>query len=143
MATFEVLQKCCLKKTDVSQIVIVEIIKKSLCKHYAGRHINPTSDGLIVQGDLQAFGARAITAAEVKFRIEDGELTYRVVGSVSFGKWPWAWLALFFVVNVIWGYESLFILGLFSADAISYFLSRDKPKQYFENAFKAIQFEIG
>lgn len=142
MAKFVVLQKCLLKRTEVAQLEIVESIKKSLSKHYASRHIKPTAHGLVVQGDLQAFGARAITAAEVKIRIEDGELSYRVDGSASFGKWPWTWLALFFIVNVIWGYESLFILGLFSADAISYFLNRDKPKQYFEEAFRAVQFDV-
>lgn len=143
MAKFELLQKCLLKKPGVSQQEIVETIQKSLSKHYADRHIKTTSDGLVLQGDLQAFGARAITVADVKVRIEDGQLSYRVNGSASFGKWPWVWLALFFIVNVIWGYESLFILGLFSADAISYFLNRDKPKQYFEEAFKAVQFEVG
>jgi hypothetical protein len=143
MAKFEVLQKCVLKKTEVSRQEIVETIQKSLSKHYASRHIKPASDGLVVQGDLQAFGARAITAANVKIQIEQGELSYRVDGSASFGKWPWFWLALFFIVNVIWGYESLFILGLFSAEVVSYFLCRDKPKQYFEEAFKAVQFEVG
>jgi hypothetical protein len=142
MAKFEVSQKCLLKKPEVSQQEIVETIRKTLSKHYASRHIKPTTNGLFLQGDLQAFGARAITVADVKVRIEDGQLSYRVDGSASFGKWPWVWLALFFIVNVIWGYESLFILGLFSADAISYFLNRDKPKQYFEEAFKAVQFEV-
>jgi hypothetical protein len=143
MAKFEVLQKCLLKKPEVSQQEIVETIRKTLSKHYASRHIKPTLHGLVLQGDLQAFGARAITAADVEIRIEDGQLAYRVDGSASFGKLPWVWLALFFIVNVIWGYESLFILGMFSAEVVSYFLCRDKPKQYFEEAFKAIQFEVG
>lgn len=96
-----------------------------------------------MQGDLEAFAARAITDANVKVRIEDGELSYRVDGSASMGKWPWVCITLFFIVEVIWGYESLFILGLFSADVVSYFICCDKPKQYFEEAFKAIQFEVG
>lgn len=143
MAKFEVLQKCSLKKSEVSRQQIVEAIQKSLSKHYASRHIKPTPNGLVLRGDLQAFGAKAITDADVKVQIEDGELSYRVDGSASFGKLPWVWLALFFVVDVFWGYESLFIFGLFSADVVSYFICRDKPKQYFEEAFKAIQFEAG
>lgn len=143
MAKFEVLQKCLLKKPGVSQQQIVETIKDSLSKHYATRHIKSAPDGLALRGDLQAFAARAITYADVKIRIEGGELFYRVDGSASFGKWPWVWLALFFIVDVFWGYESLFILGLFSADVVSYFICRDKPKQHFEEAFKAIQFEVG
>jgi hypothetical protein len=143
MAKFEVLRKCLLKNAGASQQEIVNLIQKSLSKHYANRHIKPTSDGLAVQGDLEAFAARAITYATVKVRIEDGELSYRVDGSASMGKWPWVWITLFFIVDVIWGYESLFILGLFSADVVSYFICRDKPKQYFEDAFKAIQFEVG
>lgn len=143
MAKFEVLQKCSLKKAGASQQEIVETIRRSLSKHYANRYIKPTPGGLVLHGDLQAFGARAITDAVVKVRVEDDELSYRVDGSASFGRWPWVWIALFFVIDVIWGYESLFILGLFSADVVSYFVCRDKPKQYFEDAFKAIQFELG
>jgi hypothetical protein len=143
MAKFEVLQKCRLKNSGASQQEIVNLIQKSLSKHYASRHIKPTSDGLVVQGDLEAFAARAITDAIVKIRLEEGELSYRVDGSASMGRWPWVWITLFFIVDVIWGYESLFILGLFSADVVSYFICRDKPKQYFEDAFKAIQFEFG
>lgn len=142
MASFEVFGKFAIKKPVVTVESAVQIIKGSLSRHYNANKIRTTSNGLTLKGNLKAFAAQAVTNAVVRVEIVGGELTYRVDGSASLGVWPWVFFGLAFVSSVLWGYWGFFLIW-FLCEVVSYFICRDKPKQYFEDAFKAVQFELG
>lgn len=88
------------------------------------------------------FAAQAVTSAVVRIEVVGNELTYRVDGATSLGVWLWVFFGLAFASMVLWGYWGFFLIW-FLCDVTSYFICRDKPKQYFEDAFKAVQFELG
>lgn len=144
MPSFEVYGKVALKEGDleddpvggrIALNVAKNCLKNSLEKHYGKGAITLTPDGLALDGDLQGSWERAITKAEVKLKVEGGQLTYRVDGKSSLGFWPWVW----FILGLFTG----FFFVWFGIDLVKYLLSRDRPKRYFEEAFKSVEFELG
>ena len=135
MANFEVYGKCAIKKEGVTVDTVAQLLKTSLAKYYDDGKITVTPTGITVTGNLKSIWERAITKAEAKIKIEGNELTYRVDGDSSLGGWPWLWFIL--------GFFTGFFFIWFLFDLIEYIISRDRPKRYFEEAFKSVQFEIG
>ena len=135
MANFEVYGKCEVKKEDVTVDSVAQLLKTSLSKYYDEHKITVTPNGVMVKGNLKSIWERAVTKAEVRLKIEGNQLSYRVDGASSLGKWPWVWFFL--------GLFTGFFFILFLWDLIEYILCRDRPRRYFEEAFKAVQFEIG
>jgi hypothetical protein len=135
MANFEVYGKCEIKKNGVTVDMIAQLFKTSLAKYYNDGNITITPTGITVKGNLKSIWERAITKAEAKIKIEGNQLTYRVDGYSSLGGWPWVWFIL--------GFFTGFFFIWFLWDLVEYIITRDRPKRYFEEAFKSVQFEIG
>jgi len=126
--------KCPIQKDEITQEWAYAKVKESLEKHYSSDDISIGSEGVSVSGNLSASFERAITNANVRVSIEDGHLSYRAAGKASIGKWAYVWffLGCFTGVFLIW----------FGMDLFLFIISRDRPKQHFEEAFKAIEFEV-
>ena len=135
MANFEVYGKYEIKKEGITAESVAQLLKTSLSKYYDESTVTVTSTSVIVNGNLKSFFERAITKADAQLKIENNQLSYRVDGESSLGGWPWVWFAL--------GFFTGFFFGLFLIDLVEYIICRDRPKRYFEEAFKAVQFEIG
>ena len=124
------------KKEGVTIETINQLLKTSLTKYFNKDKIAFTPTGVIVKGDLKSIWERAVTKAEARLKIDGNQLSYRVDGTSSLGVWPWIWGVLgFFTYGFlcIWFFWAL----------VEYILCRDRPKRYIEEAFKAVQFEIG
>jgi hypothetical protein len=134
-ACFEVFKKCMIKKNGVTVEDIIKILKTSLSKHYKVEKIQSTLTGLTVRANLKSMWERAITKAEVSIKVEEDLLLYKVMGTTSLGGWPWVWCILGFFTGIF--------LILFLIDLVEYIICRDRPKKYFEEAFNAVEFEIG
>jgi hypothetical protein len=143
VANFEVFGKCDVKKHGQTIETITELLRSSLSKHYEIKDLTATPTGLTVNGDIKSFWERAITVADVQVRLESNELSYRVSGSSTLGKWPYIWFVVGVLVNVLFGFGGYFFIGWAVGTGIEYLICRDRPKQYMEQAFKAVQFEIG
>ncbi len=143
MASFEVYDKCEIKKKGVTVETIAQLLKTSLAKYYNDGNITVTPTGIIVKGNLKSIWERAITKAEAKIKIEGNQLTYKVGGDSSLGGWPWVWFILCFFTYYFLGFFTGIFFILFLLDLVEYIISRDRPKRYFEEAFKSVQFEIG
>jgi len=135
MANFEVYGKCEIKKEGVTVDQIAQLLKTSLSKHYNEVDVTLTPTGITLNGNLKSFWERAITKADATIKTEGNQLTYRVDGNSSLGKISWVWFIL--------GFFTGFFFGWFLFDLVCYIISRDRPKRYFEEAFKSVQFEIG
>ncbi len=135
MANFEVYEKCEIKKEGVTADQIGQLLKASLSKYYVEEKITITPAGITLEGNLKSIWERAITKADATIKIEGNQLTYRVDGDSSLGGWPWVWFIL--------GFFTGFFFIWFAWDLGEYIISRDRPKRYFEEAFKSVQFEIG
>lgn len=144
MIVFEVYRKIRLKEGDleddpVGGRIAINVaknrLKNSLAKHYDEDDISFTKDGLILKGNLKSPWERAITEARVTLTTEGDQLTYRVDGKSSLGCWPWLW----FVLGLFTG----FFIVWFLVDLVEYLISRDRPKRYFEEALKSVEFELG
>jgi len=134
MANFEVYGKCEIKKKSVTVDEIAQLLKASLSKYYNAGKITITPTGITLKGNLKSTWEQAITKAEAKIKINGNELTYRVDGNSSLGSWPWVRFILGFLI------PPFFIWFLWNL--VEYIISRDRPKRYFEEAFKSVQFEI-
>lgn len=135
MAGFEVCGKCAIKKEGVSVDTVAQLLKTSLAKYYDARKITVAPTGITVKGNLKSIWERAVTKADANIKIEGDELIYRVDGDSSLGLWPWVWFIL--------GFFTSFFFLWFAFDLVEYLISRDRPKRYFEEAFKSVQFSIG
>lgn len=135
MASFEVFGKFELKTDGVALDHIAFSLKQHLSSHYYANKINYTQDGLHIRGNLSDIFEQAVTDAVVKLKIEQKQFTYVVTGTSSLGKWAWFW----FIIGFFTGFGMVF----FGIMLIEYIICRDYPKHYFEEAFKAIQFEFG
>ncbi|MGI5924525.1 MAG: hypothetical protein ACOX9E_11340 [Lentisphaeria bacterium] len=135
MAKFEVYGKFELKKEGVTADAVAQLLKSSLSKHYFASDITVTPSGIIVKGNLSSIWERAVTNADVKIKIEGNELFYRVDGDSSIGAWSYVWGCLGFITG--------FFFIWFVVDLVDYLICRDRPKRYFEEAFKSVQFELG
>lgn len=134
MATFEVHNKIVLQRKDVTEQKLYQILTSSLSHHYSLSDISLDETGLHVDGNLTETFERAITKAEATLTIEGDMLCYRVTGTSSLGKWPWIFLAMGFFTGI------LFAISLYMA--VIFLLSRQKTKEYFEDAFQAVKFEV-
>lgn len=76
-------------------------------------------------------------------KLESNELSYRVNGFSTLGKWPYIGFVIGALVNVLFGFGGYFFIGWAVGTGIEYLVCRDRPKQYLEQAFKAVQFEVG
>jgi hypothetical protein len=143
MANFEVFGKCDVKKQGQTIEAVIEMLRGSLSKHYEMKDLTTTPSGLQVNGDIKSFWERAITVADVQVKIDSNALSYRVNGSSTLGKWPYIWFAFGILINYLFGFVGCFFLGWAVGSWIEYLICRDRPEQYLEQAFKAVQFEIG
>ena len=134
MPHFGVYKKCELKKENVTTEQVAHLLKRSISKYYNENDITVTPTGLSVKGNLKSMWERAITKANVQIKIEDNQLFYYVDGTSSLGRWPWVWWIL--------GFFTGFFFIWFLIDLVEYLLSRDRPKQYFEETFKLVSFEL-
>lgn len=135
MANFEVYGKYEVKKEGVTAESVAQLLKTSLSKYYDEGTVTVTPTSVMVNGNLKSFFERAITKADAQIKIENNQLSYRVDGESSLGGWPWVWLTL--------GFFTGFFFVWFLINLVEYMICRDRPKRYFEEAFKAVQFEIG
>ena len=85
--------------------------------------------------NFEIYGKYDITKAEAKVKITGNQLVYRVNGESSLGGWPWVWFFL--------GFFTGFFFFWFAWDLVEFLINRDRPKRYFEEAFKSVRFEIG
>lgn len=133
MGNFVVYQKCKIK-SDISFEAILHEIKRNILKNYKQENVTTTSNGLLISGNLTGAWERAITEARVRIEInDDNQLVYKAEGSTSIGAWSWVWAIL--------GLFTGFFFAFFLYDLITYIISRDKPKVYFEEAFRAMCYE--
>lgn len=134
MANFELYNKCEIKKNNVTEEAVKQILKESLSKYYESSKITINLSGVSVKGNLKSMWERAITNADAQIKIENKLLSYKVNGTSSLGGWPWVWfvLGLFTGVFLFW----------FLFDLIEYLIARDRPKKYFEDAFNSVKFAI-
>jgi len=134
MAKFEVYNKCAPVAQGITLERVTDMIITSLNKAYYLGSMTRTETGMSLKGNLTGTFERSITRAEVEIFIENDELHYQVTGTTSLGKWAWFW----FVVGLFTG----FAMGIFLFMAVTYITSKDKPKACFEDAFKAVQYEL-
>jgi hypothetical protein len=135
MAIFEVYRKCNLVKGEGACLAVLSILRHTLSKYYNEGDIIVTNNGIIVNGNLRDTWERAVTKATININIKENELSYKVQGSSSIGKWAW----IRFVLGLFTG----IFLGWFVLDLVEYIICRDRPKKYFEEAFNAVAFEYG
>ncbi len=135
MAHFAIYERCEIKSGAISVEAAAKILKAALSKYYDEDDIKIGPKGVIVKGNLKALFERAITKATVHLSIEDSVLSYRVDGNASLGFWAWIWFLL--------GFCTGFFFIWFLWDVVEYIVSRDRPKRYFEEAFKALAFKVG
>jgi hypothetical protein len=122
-------------KKEVTVDFVAALLKQELSKHYAESNITITATGIQVKGSLSDFWETAAIDASATVEIRDDELTYRVVGTASLPKWAWVLCVLGFVTGVFF--------VAFAFVAVEYLICRNRPKQYFDEAFDAVRFEIG
>ena len=134
MANFQVYKSCYIKNRGVSNEHIAALLKSSILKYYDDSSISITPNGMKVQGNLSAIFERAITSADAHFYVSNNELCFRVTGTSSLGGWPWVWFFL--------GLFTGFFLGVFLFQLVFFLVGRDRPRQCFEEAFSAVQFEL-
>jgi hypothetical protein len=135
MAHFAIYERCEIKAGNISVEAAAKLLKSALSKYYDEDDITISAKGLVVKGNLIASFERAITKATVHLSIEDRILSYRVDGKASLGFWAWVWFLL--------GFCTGFFFIWFLWDLVEYIISRDRPKRYFEEAFKALAFNVG
>jgi hypothetical protein len=148
MASFECFGKCEIKRDSVTVEDVSKILKSSLSKHYNKNKISLNSQGLRVKGNLKSILEHAITKAYVYVKIEGKLLSVRVDGTSSLGglPWVWFWLGLISVWLGVWlplDFLAAFFFAGFVSDLVLYIICRDRPKMYFEDAFKMVEFELG
>ena len=132
MPNFQVNRKCKIREDVVSPKTVALAVKDDLSKYYYPQDIVVTEAGsIIVKGDLSGDWEGGVTTAEVSIKIADGQLTYRVDGRSALGKSTWVWFILGFVV--------VFCFIGFALNLIEYLISKDRPKQVFEEVFQSIQ----
>jgi hypothetical protein len=134
MAHFELYGSCKASQPGRNLDDLKEMLKKSLSNYYNEIAITKTPEGLKVDGNLKGLFERAVTKAEVQINLQQGNMLYQVRGTASLGKWPWVWCIL--------GFFTGFFFFLFGIDLVEYIISRDRPRRYFEEAFKAVEFEL-
>jgi len=134
MANFEVYWRHEIRSGSISIQTVAQLLAESLSKYYHESDIHVTPTGIQVEGNLKSFWERAVTKAEVRLGLADGQLSCRVDGESSLGWLPWVWFFL--------GWFTGFFFFWFLFDLVEYLLSQDRPKQYFEEALRAVQFRI-
>jgi hypothetical protein len=135
MANFEVYGKYDIAQEGMTVGKVSEMLKQSLSNYYDEDDITVTPTGVVVKGNLKSFWERAITKAEAKVKIQENQLVYRVNGESCLGGWPWVWFFL--------GFFTGFFFFWFAWDLVEFLINRDRPKRYFEEAFKSVRFDIG
>ena len=143
MVNFEVYGKYEIKKEGVTVETIAQLLKTNLVTYYAENKITLTTAGVAVDGNLKSIWERAVTKADVKLKIEGNQLSYLVNGTSSFGSYPYIILVLVFIFLIISDWLSMVMFFWFADLEVTYLFCRNRPKRYFEDAFKAVQFEIG
>ena len=163
MPSFEVYGKCAIRKQGVTVQEVADLLKRILSKHYAESKLSITPTGLVVKGDLKSGWERAFTEAKVEITIQGNQLSYRAEGCSYVGKWPFVvstvfqvGLSVLLLVGLVKHVEeswwslliALLLLGMLInpfADLVWFVIStcRGLPKKYFEDAFKAVEFEVG
>lgn len=144
MSNFVVLRRHEIKAQNVSTEKVLDILKAHLGKYYnpgnikftfpdGNKQLPPT--GLRINGHLDASYERAVTKAQVQVWVSGNQLSYRVDGSNSIGKWPYLWLFLGLFTGIF------FILYLFHE--LKFWFGHLRPKVYFEEAFDVVLFELG
>ena len=138
MPSFEINRKITPKDPQTTTEQVVEVLKDRLSQHFRDHEIKITETGLSVKGDLKGSFQRAITKAETQVNSnDDGEIIVKSSGSVGLGTvLPLLCIALGFVT-------AGFFWGVFLVLLVDYYLSRDKPKEYFEEAMENTAFEFG
>lgn len=143
MSKFEIYRKCQIKNEGVTGETIAQLLKSSLAKHYNESDISVIPTGIIIKGNLKPFPELVATEAVAHIKIEGNQLSYQVDGTSSLVEGSWICLALSLLLGFFGlTFFSNLLIGAYIAFFVSYLISRDRPKQYFDEAFKAVQFDI-
>lgn len=134
MPNFEINEKCEIERNNVTTDEVIQLLQYSLSKYYNEGDITITSNGITIDGDLSSFWERAITNANATIKIDNNKLIYKVEGSSNLGRWPCFWLIISFFV--------LPFIIFFIIDLVEFTIGKDRPKYYFEEAFKYVKFEL-
>jgi len=140
MANFEVYGKFEIKKEGVPVNQIAQLLKTNLSKHYDEENITITPTGITLKGNLNSTFNCVVAKADTTIKIEGNQLTYRVDGNSYLAKRVWVFIVLSFFPGFGSYHWSLLLILLCFVD---YNTNRNRPKRYFEEAFKSVQFEVG
>lgn len=137
MGRFQVSKVISLNTDGVDPEKTYGILTSELYKYFDVKKIEKVNaDNLInikFKGNLKGFWERAITCAEITINIKDDHLKLKAEGTSCLGAWPWLWFVL--------GFVTVFLFLFFLIDLIEFLICRDRPKQYFEEIFKSIEYE--
>jgi hypothetical protein len=136
MATFELYGKFDIKNKNVTINKASTILEASLRKHY--EKVAMTTTGVYINGPFKPWYCFCKTKADVKFSIENNQLLYRVNGTCKLSEFTYVWGIMGLIPVVI----LQFFLIVFIFDVIEFIINKDKPKKVFEEAFKAVDFEV-
>jgi hypothetical protein len=132
---FELHGNCDIKKDGVTVESVAQLLKLQLSNYYNYGDVTVTPTGVCVNGNLKDIFETAVTDAVVDLKIDGRKLAYRVTGSASLGTTAWV---CFFI-----GLFTGVFLVIFFLLVVEYLICRDRPKQYFQAALDAVEFEIG
>lgn len=132
MSSFEIIGKHpTSKKTNKAEII--NLVKKSLLKNYDEKTIQTNGNGLTVTGFTKGFFEHAYTNAKIEIIINENEIVYRGNGTVTPGKFPWFKILLGLIPSL-----QIFLVWAVS-NWIEFIISKEKPRQYFKDALKSIE----
>lgn len=146
MSKFEVYGKHDIRKDGVTVESVAKMLADKLAKHYGSGKVVFSPTGVTIDGNLSSFSGEyemAVTKAEAKIEINGDQLLYRVTGDTSVGKYPFILVALGMAYNFFVDKHAEFLYVIAGLIVFIFAISRDRPKQYFEDAIREIQFEIG
>lgn len=134
MAYFEIQDSFDIGNSPIAAEQISEKLQSSLSNHFRSPTIQLVPNGFSMDGYLKGSWEFARTKATLEFSIVGDQVHIRVHGKVSFGIFPWVYCAVLSLIGI--GFFVFFML------LVMYLTSKDKPRQYIEDAIKAVKFEL-
>ncbi|MBL4653986.1 MAG: SHOCT domain-containing protein [Flavobacteriales bacterium] len=140
MANFELYESFQISNKAVTVEQIALTMRGSLLNMYEFTNTELTPSGVSVKGDIKGWFSRAKTKAEAKITLQGSQALIEVKGKCSIGILPWIELVLW--ILLISSPAGWVFFGMFVVEVLEYISSKDKPKQSFEDALKAVKHKL-
>lgn len=151
MPVFNFSGQCEVSNKELDITDVINTAKKMVCKNYYINKVDYDDSSIRINGNIKGIFKRAVTNAEVSFKIKDFLLIYKAKGKVSFGYYPWLWIGLLMITifggtkmnDTYFGLILIFSILMFISETIKYQLYKNKTTKFFEELVETIKFDFG